>query len=73
MPRHDGDFEMRTLSKEALKESLKSAEKQHTTRPAGEENGRNLEEIVKIRRLFSFPQLFAFSLTFMSTWEGMNT
>ena len=36
-------------------------------------NGENLVSVTRIRRLFSFPQIFAFSLTFMSTWEGMNT
>jgi hypothetical protein len=40
--------------------------------PVGSD-GENLESITRIRRLFSFSQLFAFSLTFMSTWEGMNT
>lgn len=37
------------------------------------ENGENLDSVTRIRRLFSFAQIFAFSLTFMSTWEGMNT
>ncbi|KPI43354.1 putative amino-acid permease [Cyphellophora attinorum] len=36
-------------------------------------DGENLASITRIRRLFNFSQLFAFSLTFMSTWESMNT
>ena len=36
-------------------------------------DGENLDSVTRIRRLFSFAQIFAFSLTFMSTWEGMNT
>lgn len=36
-------------------------------------NGENLVSVTRIRRLFSFPQIFAFSLTFMGTWECMNT
>ncbi|OAG37287.1 hypothetical protein AYO21_08472 [Fonsecaea monophora] len=36
-------------------------------------NGQTIESVTRVRRLFSFSQIFAFSLTFMSTWEGMNT
>jgi hypothetical protein len=36
-------------------------------------NGEDLDSVTRIRRLFNFSQIFAFSLTFMSTWEGMNT
>lgn len=36
-------------------------------------NGKTLESVTRVRRLFNFSQIFAFSLTFMSTWEGMNT
>lgn len=36
-------------------------------------NGQTLESVTRVRRLFNFSQIFAFSLTFMSTWEGMNT
>lgn len=32
-----------------------------------------LTSTTRIRRLFSEAQLFAFALTFMSTWVGMNT
>ena len=33
----------------------------------------NVDRVTRIRRIFNFSQLFWFSLTFMSTWIGMNT
>ncbi|KAF2838116.1 amino acid transporter [Patellaria atrata CBS 101060] len=33
----------------------------------------HIESQTRVRRLFNFIQLFAFSLTFMSSWEGMCT
>lgn len=32
-----------------------------------------LDSQVRIRRLFSFTQIFMFSLTYMGLWEGMCT
>src|ERR1700710_391968 len=64
-----GAVEMRKMGK-VVHTSVEYPEEQAA--PIGV-HGENLESITKIRRLFSFSQLFAFSLTFMSTWEGMNT
>ena len=35
-------------------------------------HGKNLNSVTRICRLFSFAQLFTFSLTFMGTWKDMN-
>jgi choline transport protein len=37
------------------------------------DNGGSLYSQTRTRRLFSFSQLFAFSLTYMALWEGMCT
>lgn len=37
------------------------------------EDGSEVEKQTRTRRIFSFPQLFAFSLTYMALWEGMCT
>ena len=31
-----------------------------------------LDQILRVRKLFSGAQIFAFSLTYMSVWESMN-
>ncbi|KAE8153503.1 amino acid permease [Aspergillus avenaceus] len=38
-------------------------------RDARDENNQGLHATTQIKRLFSFPQIFFFSLTFMSSWE----
>ena len=72
MADHTGALEMRKVSKE-IETSVNDVRKEPGATSLDEPRGESLESIVKIRRLFSFSQLFAFSLTFMSTWEGMNT
>lgn len=76
MENHNGAIEMRKMGKD-VQTSVDdySPKKQGADVPAAPvgAHGESLESITKIRRLFSFSQLFAFSLTFMSTWEGMNT
>ena len=37
------------------------------------EEGSNVYDQTRTRRVFSFSQLFAFSLTYMALWEGMCT
>jgi len=41
--------------------------------PLTKSNDDSLTSTTRLRRLFNEAQLFAFSLTFMSTWVGMNT
>lgn len=38
-----------------------------------EDGGSSVYNQTRTRRVFSFSQLFAFSLTYMSLWEGMCT
>lgn len=73
MADHNGGIEMRKMSKEIQSSVDDVPRKHHGMTPSDGPRGESLDSIVKIRRLFSFSQLFAFSLTFMSTWEGMNT
>jgi hypothetical protein len=40
---------------------------------ADEANDVSLNAQTRTRKLFSFAQLFAFSLTYMGVWEGMTT
>lgn len=42
-------------------------------KPSSTEQGVGLDSQTRTRRLFSFAQLFAFSLTYMAVWEGMCT
>ena len=35
--------------------------------------GEGLHSILRVRKLFSSAQIFAFSLTYMSIWESMNS
>jgi hypothetical protein len=34
-------------------------------------NTTNIDSVTRTRKVFSFSQLFAFSLTYMALWEGM--
>ncbi|KAH0432229.1 amino acid permease [Colletotrichum camelliae] len=55
-------IEMRPTGKDATK--INTAESKH---------GSDVYNQTRIRRVFSFSQLFAFSLTYMALWEGMCT
>ncbi len=79
---HGEAYELHKVDKDAQRmvnryTNRKSDDKSATGHAAASEivhaPGQNLESVTRVRRLFSFSQIFAFSLTFMSTWEGMNT
>ena len=39
----------------------------------GAKHGEGLGRMLNVRKLFSSQQIFAFSLTYMATWETMNS
>lgn len=72
MDETDKSYEMRERRKSAdvrVDEStyVRVDEKHHSSVPA------TIDSQVRIRRLFSFTQIFMFSLTYMGLWEGMCT
>lgn len=57
-------------------ESIELQSKEHNVvnvEPDGRTDNGSLYSQTRTRRLFSFSQLFAFSLTYMALWEGMCT
>jgi hypothetical protein len=57
----------------ARNDDLKTDVLEHADKPTSAEQAVAVENQTRTRRLFSFAQLFAFSLTYMAVWEGMCT
>jgi hypothetical protein len=79
MSAHAAAYELSTQTKDS-KVSVDGQDSPHaqtngTSRHAAatQHQHESLASTTRIRRLFSEAQLFAFALTFMSTWVGMNT
>lgn len=63
----DSSYEMKQREKRATVQAIQLHERARAEAPAG------IDTQVRIRRLFSFTQIFMFSLTYMGLWEGMCT
>lgn len=56
-------------SNDGKKTGAQTSEVQRDASPQND----GLETILRVRKLFSGAQIFAFSLTYMSVWESMNS